>query len=392
MLSLEVDEHKIWSVFQPIYSLVNQSFMGVEALVRGQNGQTSEMLPVKYCIHPYGGEEDLKHLKRLNKMHLRNWRAQQQRGWLFVNLDFQDLTKVDDLCLVELLEELGIPGKKVVVEVVESEVFDEKLLAQVVAQLREYGCIIALDDFGAGHSNIERISTVKPDIVKLDRKVLLNACDNELSESVLRNLVMLIKQSGSLSLLEGVETKAQAMLAMDVGVDLVQGFYFGRPERQCMNTVMGEGVIKDVVESYPAYRSQNLTKHLLKRKLYECMFKGFVGLESASVLEDEMLAVSSLSNVKRSYMLDMNGYQFADAVYAEGADQSKKVVKKGTGLCWRSRRYFVKAVNNPDSVYISRPYRSLIDVELCVTVSKVVQLQTDEKYVVCFDLHFKENS
>lgn len=389
MLSLEAEDKKIWSVFQPIYSFANQSFMGVEVLARGQVVDTKEPLSVYECIYagPEGGFA--LHTKQLNKVHISNWRTQQKSGWLFINLDFQLYRSVEDICITRLLKDLNIPGDRIVVEVVESEITNDGLFFDVISRLRKYGCLIALDDFGAGHSNIDRISSVKPDIVKLDRQVLLNSRNSELGEATLRNLVTLIKRSGCLVLMEGIETENQALLAMDVGVDLVQGFYFGVPERQCMDTSFGERKIQHIINEYSAFRSQKIASKLLKKRVYECMFKGFSGLENAESMEEEILAVSGLSNVKRAYILDMDGCQIDDAIYCEKG-VPLKTVKGGRGLCWRTRRYFYKAVDNPSSVYVSQPYRSLIDVKLCVTVSKMVKLQTGEEYVVCFDLHFKD--
>jgi len=238
---LELETKVLHSVFQPIYSFSNQACIGVEALVRGRSIETGSEIPVYECLEEPQGMSKTEFARQLNRIHLLNWQhSEAADNWVFINLDFQSVSALDDFCLEDLISSLALNGRQIVVEVVESEIQDEKLFEKLIAKLRSFGCFIALDDFGAGHSNIDRIWKVEPDIVKLDRQVLLEASKSIRSQSILRNLTRLIQQSGSICLLEGIETKEQAMLAMDVGVDLVQGFYFAKPSAEFDSVSEGE--------------------------------------------------------------------------------------------------------------------------------------------------------
>ncbi|MEA3404310.1 MAG: hypothetical protein U9R28_01050 [Pseudomonadota bacterium] len=68
------------------------------------------------------------------------------------------------------------------------------------------------------------------------------------------------------------------------------------------------------------------------------------------------------------------------------------MLKKGKGLCWKNRRYFVKLMAQPQELYVSEPYRSLIDMQLCLTVSKLINLESGEQYVACFDVFYHDKS
>jgi len=394
MHTMEVEDKEIYSVFQPIFSFSNQACIGAEALVRGSNKKTGQPITVEECLQPSSETSFSDFTKQLNRTHLLNWQDRQHgHSWIFLNLDFQQLDSVEDLCIEELLGELSLSGKELVVEIVESEIVDEALFENIITKLRKLGCLIALDDFGAGHSNVDRIWKAQPEIVKLDRQVLLEATKSLRSESILRNLTYLIKQSGSIALLEGIETREQAMLAMDVGVDLVQGFYFARPKKELSLASQGERLLKDITENYSVYRSEKQFIQNIQKKGYETLFETLAGLKSANELEEEMIAVSSLSFVKRFFILDGNGYQISEEYRNDvGDEDSQQILKKGKGLCWRNRRYFIKAMKKPGEIYVSRPYRSLIDVELCLTVSRAIQLEDGQQVVACFDVFYHDKS
>jgi len=395
MFTLQVDNKELYSVFQPIYSFSNQACIGAEVLVRGKSTSNSEPISVKECLTTPISISHREYTQSLTRTHLKNWKSKSSgQNWIFLNLDFQHLDSVNDLCISDLLNDLGINGNELVIEVVESEIQDDVLFQNLIQNIRKSGCLIALDDFGAGHSNVDRIWKAQPDIVKLDRQVLLEATKSIRSQSILRNLTRLIQQSGSIALLEGVETEEQALLAMDVGVDLVQGFYFAKPERGFVYST-GENLVSEVTFAYTEYQKERKFVEKIQRSGYEPLFESLYGLNSALNLEEEMLSVSQLSFVKRFYILDLNGFQVSEEYELEEHDYSKKngnVLKKGKGLCWKNRRYFVKATQNQKQVYISKPYRSLIDIELCLTLSKMITLNDGTQCVACFDVSYHDKS
>lgn len=221
------------SVFQPIYSLAHGGMMGVEGLVRcsGRHGEALAPLDVLGC--PQHSEEESVLLDRLCRyLHLGNRRLHAQDAqWLFLNVSARTIIagRRYGSYFSELLREMEFPPQRVVIEILEDGILDESQLDAAVDYYRELGCIIAIDDFGAGNSNLNRLWAIGPDIVKLDRSLLVRAGSEARTRHGLSKLVELLHESGCQVVMEGVETERDALIAQQSGADMVQGYYFARP-------------------------------------------------------------------------------------------------------------------------------------------------------------------
>jgi EAL domain-containing protein (putative c-di-GMP-specific phosphodiesterase class I) len=98
-----------------------------------------------------------------------------------------------------------------------------------MSQLRALGCAIAIDDFGKGHSNIGRLTSLPVTVLKLDKSLVQGAADALPSRGIMRGLVQLARELNVELLVEGVETEAQAQLLRELGVTRVQGYFYARP-------------------------------------------------------------------------------------------------------------------------------------------------------------------
>ena len=150
--------------------------------------------------------------------------------YLFIN--FMPMTVYNpDVCLrttFDAVNESGLDISQLVFEVVESEAFpDIDHLGAILAAYRKAGARVALDDLGTGNTAMVYIDQLRPDIIKLDREMIrLAASKNE--SSMLAGIVSHAKALGIQVLAEGVETEAEFKLSQQLGVDFVQGWYFGR--------------------------------------------------------------------------------------------------------------------------------------------------------------------
>ena len=95
--------------------------------------------------------------------------------------------------------------------------------------LRNSGVKLAIDDFGVGHSNLERIANVDADILKLDRRFVANGRRSQRSITILRHVRQLTNSLGMKLIAEGIETVEQESMLTDVGITEHQGFFRGRP-------------------------------------------------------------------------------------------------------------------------------------------------------------------
>ena len=96
---------------------------------------------------------------------------------------------------------------------------------------------IAIDDFGAGHSNIVNVLRYAPQIIKIDRALISGIQNDRNKQHFVRNTIDFAHQNGIRALAEGVETSEELRTVIDYGIDLIQGNYIGRPSETPMRAV-----------------------------------------------------------------------------------------------------------------------------------------------------------
>ena len=98
--------------------------------------------------------------------------------------------------------------------------------------IRRRGGLIAIDDASTGYAGLLRLSTLRPDFVKLDRGLVTGARDNDVQAVVIEALVSLARRIGARTLGEGVETMDDLTVLAELDVDYAQGWAIGRPAPQ----------------------------------------------------------------------------------------------------------------------------------------------------------------
>lgn len=131
---------------------------------------------------------------------------------------------------VKMVEKCHIPPEKIVFEVVETErTGDLRHLQKILETYRQTGFRVALDDLGAGYSSFILLSEIKPDFVKLDRMLLHDAWRTPIKKTMVATLVEMTNEMNIALVAEGVECEEDYQLCRDLGVRLMQGFYFCKP-------------------------------------------------------------------------------------------------------------------------------------------------------------------
>jgi EAL domain-containing protein (putative c-di-GMP-specific phosphodiesterase class I) len=132
--------------------------------------------------------------------------------------------------LLEHAREESIPVERIVVEIVEhAPPLDVPGFRRCLADLREAGVSIALDDVGLGQSNYKMILDVRPDIYKLDRYLVAGALNDPYRQIILDSLARMVRRLEARAVAEGVEDSQELVAVESAGIDLVQGFIFARP-------------------------------------------------------------------------------------------------------------------------------------------------------------------
>jgi EAL domain-containing protein (putative c-di-GMP-specific phosphodiesterase class I) len=147
---------------------------------------------------------------------------------LFVNLHPEEL---NSRWLVRPDDPLCFHAAPVYLEITESAAFTHfELCMSVLRELcRRSGALLVVDDFGAGHSNLERVVDLEPSIVKLDLALTRGIHSHKRKQAVVRHVVNLCKELGARVVAEGIETIDELSCVRDLGVDYAQGYLLARP-------------------------------------------------------------------------------------------------------------------------------------------------------------------
>ncbi len=371
-------EFEIGSDYQPIYSLAHRRPVGYEALasVRGSDGAPAALSGL--FDEPGLDSEGTVFLDRLcRNVHLRNFPTAtgDATGWLFLNVHPHVVLHGAEhgSYFAALLERYRFPAHRVVIEIVEQAIDDEARLAEAVRYYKNLGCLVAIDDFGAGGSGIGRIWRLAPQFVKFDRSMLQEARVSAAARRILSRFVALVHECGSLTLLEGIESEQDALIAIETGFDLVQGYLLGQPAGDPRNG-NGCGAIPALCVRY-----RNAIQVEMQRQRQRLAGPWHDFRQAARLLEsgiDLARACARLlgrAEVRRCYLLDAEGRQIGmnllPTARALSLDPRLAPFMDGTDAVWARRDYFREAMERPGEIYVSRPYLSMIDARMCATLS-----------------------
>lgn len=131
---------------------------------------------------------------------------------------------------VNAIRENDLDPDRVVFEIVETEqISDLAHLRGIVNYYREAGFRIALDDYGAGYNNLDTFIALKPDYIKFDKSLTSDVVEDLPKRALLRSMAERAKDFGIETIAEGIEDASAATVMADMGVDYLQGYFFGRP-------------------------------------------------------------------------------------------------------------------------------------------------------------------
>lgn len=379
------------SAFQPIYSFAHGRAVGYEALLRAQDAAHHPVSPLQVFAMPEDDAE-LVHLDRLCRaLHLRNHpTGAAADDWLFLNVNPRVVIdgKRYGQFFAGLLESLGIAGHRLVIEILEGAITDEPALPEALAYYRELGCVIAIDDFGAGHSNFERIWRLSPDIVKLDRSMTEQAAQQPRVRRILPGLVALLHEAGCLVVMEGVETEAEALIAMDADADLVQGYFFARPSPAPLTDPMERPALPLLGQHFRELSAREALRQRGDLESYIHAFRRSAGaLQSGMTLGRACATLLDMPRVERCYLLDADGVQIGVNLVPEArihnADPRFRPLSDTRSATWFRRPYFRRAMEHSGEVQITRPYLSLTGARMCVTLSMALPDDTGLRVLCC---------
>ena len=226
-----ISERNIRLLAQPIFEVATNRIKAYEVLTRGPAGTDLESPLVLFSVARQTGKLfDLEKivLEKTFKQISENESSQH----VFINVT--PVTLGHPLFIEEIQTILkkyrGVSAKQVVLEVTEQDpIIQQADFTKNIQLLRQLGFRLAVDDTGIGYSTLSSIIEIMPEIIKVDRSVIQDIDNNSIKESMLKGLLLIAKESGSVVVAEGIENKGEAMVLSRNNVDLAQGFFYGRP-------------------------------------------------------------------------------------------------------------------------------------------------------------------
>lgn len=219
--------------YQPWVDLDSGRWMGVEALARWSHPQEGNISPARF----------IQVAERSGLMaELDAWAVQeacrQARSWLdagfsfgriAVNVSAQEIQRGDVVTRMRhALEEAGVPGTCLELEITESSLIsEERNASDWLCQLRELGLTLSVDDFGTGYSSLSYLKTLPVDKLKIDRSFITD--DDPRDYAIVSAVVEMGRSLGFSVVAEGIETEEQRRMLLGLGCTMGQGFLFARP-------------------------------------------------------------------------------------------------------------------------------------------------------------------
>ncbi len=220
---------------QPKYSTKEEKLAGAEALVRWIHPVEGLIPPNKFIpIFENNG-----FILQLDDYMIEEVAAQQSK-WISdgrelfpisVNVSRAHFTR-EDLAehICSIVDKYNVPHEYIELELTESAFFDDKyVLIDTVNQLRQYGFIVSMDDFGAGYSSLNSLKELTIDVLKIDADFFRGIDSVDKGMFIVSKVIELAKKLGMKIVAEGIESKEQVEFLTTQDCDLIQGYYFAKP-------------------------------------------------------------------------------------------------------------------------------------------------------------------
>jgi len=230
MIKKALDENKIITYFQPIIDNKTKTIQKYETLVRLINKDDEVISPFFFLDISKKG----KYYSQIT------WRVLEQSfnalnrtdKDISINLSAIDIEKsLTREKIINYLKENTNNAHRIVFELLEDEEMkDFQVIKDFIKEVKKFGVKIAIDDFGAGYSNFERLLDYQPDILKIDACLIKNIVKDKYSLNVVETIVNFAKKQNIQTVGEFVENEDIYHTLKTLGVDYSQGYFFGKPD------------------------------------------------------------------------------------------------------------------------------------------------------------------
>lgn len=229
-----INDEKIYPYFQPIYDVAQDKIIKYESLMRMEKADGSIELPHYFLEIAHQSKlYNTLSIMMLDKVLMQALKYPDR--FFSFNLSAVD---IEDNAMAEKILRIikySQVAKQLTLEILETDGFRSyKRLALFIAEVKSYGVKVAIDDFGSGYSNFAEIVDLDVDYLKIDGSLVKNIMHDIHYEHIVTAIIKFAHSLELKAIAEFVEDKALAEKLMLLGVDMLQGYYIGRPEVDCI--------------------------------------------------------------------------------------------------------------------------------------------------------------
>jgi EAL domain-containing protein (putative c-di-GMP-specific phosphodiesterase class I)/CheY-like chemotaxis protein len=223
---------RVTTLFQPIVWAKDSTVFGYEILTRGPAGSSfrnSDMLfsfareaKLAWALEAIALEGAM---TRLKQMDLRD------RKFL-LNLE-AEMFGESEFRIHEMVSYFSEHPGHFVFELTErAAIEDYAQFRELLSEFRAKGIEVAIDDAGSGYASLEAIAAIAPDYLKITKSLVSTLADEPIKQDLVKMLIELAGKINSKTLAEGIETQEEYETCRDLGIDLIQGYYFAHPQEE----------------------------------------------------------------------------------------------------------------------------------------------------------------
>ncbi len=228
-LLLGIQQRRVVPYFQPIFSSKNQSIQKYECLARMlDSNHEVEMMPNAFMHLAHRANLYYLITRIMVSQAVRFAKANQVI--VTINISMTDINNRRTCDYIfKKVKSSGV-GHLIQFELLENEaILESDAIVAFIHKAHELGCQVGMDDLGKGYSNIERLINLPIDFVKIDRSIMENVTQNLEMQNVARGIVKLAHKKGLQVVAEFCADATITNMAIDLGVDYLQGHYLGEP-------------------------------------------------------------------------------------------------------------------------------------------------------------------
>ena len=228
-LKRAIEENRLIPFYQPIFDVNTNKAIKYEALAKIVKEDGTVILPKDFLYAAKASKLTNKITTTILKKVID--KIKREKKLFSVNISYEDIENQDDRDeILKIIKDNKEVAKYITLEILEDEEIENyEIYERFIKEIKILGCSIAMDDFGSGYSNFDRVLKLNIDSLKIDGSLIKDIDKNEKDYLIVSTIVDFAKKAGIVTVAEFVHSKEVLDRVKKLGIDRAQGFFLGKP-------------------------------------------------------------------------------------------------------------------------------------------------------------------